>query len=118
MYKFLHIGFHFEGTLKIKELEPVFSQVGDWIRYSALSWIVWTDKSPDQVLSILRLYVTPNDQVLVLAIDPTSKQGWMPQWVWTWFDSKPPNQFGGLGALGLGALPQPQGLINQPPPKK
>lgn len=116
MSRFIHIGFAFPGAAKTKVLEPVVSQAGDWIRYSASAWIVWTDKNPDQIYNLLAPHLTTHEQVLIAYLDlPSGYQGWMPKWVWDWISGKlnPLN----LGAFGLPSALPPYGFgaLNSPP---
>ena len=118
MNRFVHVGFHFaSGIIKTTALEPAFRQVGDWIRYAGPCWIVWTDKSTEQIYAILKPYLHPDDQFLILSIDQSTKQGWMPKWVWDWLNSK--QNVNALGALYQPSPPPQNYLANIfDPPKK
>ena len=43
--RFLHVAFTWKVTARMKEMEPVFNQAHDWLRYSGNCWIVWTTLS-------------------------------------------------------------------------
>jgi hypothetical protein len=88
MNRFVHIGFAFHGVPKILDLEPVITTVGDWIRYSALSWIVWTDKPVGEIYFTLRRYLDAQDQVLVVKLDMLDSFGTLSPWIWEWINSK------------------------------
>lgn len=96
MNRIVHVGFNPFGAPKLKELEPYFTALGDWIRYSSTGWLLWTSYTPQQISDYLRPHLHPNDQLLILFVDPIGHQGWMPQWVWTWIANKDP-----LSQLGL-----------------
>jgi hypothetical protein len=88
MFRFLHIGFSFPGVPKMRDLEPAISLVGDWIRYSALSWIVWTDKPVPEVYQIIARSLDTQDQVLIAALNISDSIGILSPWIWTWINSK------------------------------
>jgi hypothetical protein len=90
MFRFMHIGFHFAGVPKVRDLEPPMTVVGDWIRYSALSWIVWTDKSAADIYLALRGSFDKDDQVLIAKLEMTDCIGSLSPWIWTWINSKVP----------------------------
>jgi hypothetical protein len=91
MYRFLHIGFSFPGVPKMRDLEPVISTIGDWVRYSALSWIVWTDRPTGEVFLTIRQYLDPQDQIFIVKIDPLDSFGSIGPWFWSWINSKTPS---------------------------
>jgi hypothetical protein len=138
MPRFIHIGFNFNGPILTTALEPAMMQLGDWIRYSASCWIVWTNYQPHVIADHIKNYVGPNDHYLVVALDMTAHQGWMPKWVWDWINDKlypgfsalantTPDPFGPLtsglinSAPNPPAPPRPTGLLGglfQPPNKR
>jgi hypothetical protein len=129
-HKFLHVGFHFGSTLKFRELEPVFTAIGDdWIRYAFNCWIIYTPRSAADVFYFLKPHLTADDQMLIVGIDVTERNGWLAQWIWEWMDRRrqlgppppptppPPdlkNALTGLGSpsvlgtLGLAGLLSPE----------
>jgi hypothetical protein len=88
MFRFVHIGFAFPGVPKMRDLEPAISNVGDWIRYSALTWIVWTDKPTTEIYGIIRPRLDAHDQILISAINLTDSFGNLSPWIWAWINSK------------------------------
>ncbi len=118
MNRFVHVGFHFFLPFPTtKALEPAFDQIGNWIRYAGNCWIVWTDKSPDQIFQILKPRIGENDQFLIAPLDLTTHQGWMPQWVWDWINSKQyQNPLAGLAGYNLNPLASLGGFGGLPPP--
>ena len=88
-YRFLHIGFTFNGPPRMRDLEPIFSSSGDqWLRYSAGSWIVWTEKSVSDWYAIVKPHIATSEFVLIVGLDMTERNGWQPQYIWDWIDSK------------------------------
>jgi len=99
----------------METLKPVLASVGDWIKYSHSSWIVWTDKSVDQIYAIIKPKLGPNDQFLVAPIDLSQKQGWMAQWIWDWIEGKLRAGPFNIPQVQQNPLLGPQ-LPNYPPP--
>src|SRR5262249_25942673 len=108
MYRFLHIGFAFPGAIKMRDLEPAMTTIGDWVRYSALSWIVWTDKPASQVFQILRWHLDANDQVYIVKLDTLDSYGSLSPWIWTWMNSKTRTIATGPSLEHLMALAKPK----------
>lgn len=90
MNRFLHVGFMFAGRPKVRDLEPAFVPLGDWIRYSTHCWILWTDKPVFEVYRHLAARLDQKDQILIAAIDPNDAIGFLSPWMWTWMQSKNP----------------------------
>jgi hypothetical protein len=91
MHRFIHVGFAFERALKMRDLEPVFLSTGDdWIRYSAVCWIIWTDKSTHYLFNLLRQHIDERDQILIAPIQPGEVIGRLSPWIWNWFNTKSP----------------------------
>jgi hypothetical protein len=87
--KFLHIGIHFKGALKTKELESVFgSGSSDWIRYAPNCWIVYTDNSPQWWTEHLRPHLTKPDAFVILEVKIETYWGLHQEWVWDWMTGK------------------------------
>ncbi|RLP25292.1 hypothetical protein D8676_12695 [Mesorhizobium sp. YM1C-6-2] len=60
----------------------------DWIRFHAWTWLLWTEKSPDQITNTIRLRLKPEDHLLVMPIAPDAYEGWALPWVWDWIRPK------------------------------
>lgn len=88
MHRFVHVGFVFAGVPKIRDLEPVMTTIGDWVRYSPLSWLVWTDKPLAEIYLVLQRYVDAHDQMLITGMNPQDAFGRLSPWIWNWINSK------------------------------
>jgi hypothetical protein len=91
MHRFLHVAFYFGERIKTNELEGVFTAIGDdWIRYSGLSWILWTDRPAPHVYALLSPHLGAEDQVLISALSFTQNDmyGSIAPWIWGWINSK------------------------------
>ena len=92
MHRFVHVGFFFGSRQKVAELEPVFTAIGsDWIRYATNCWILWTDKPAAHIYTLLEGRLDPNDSVLISGLNFPDSFGFLPPWIWGWFQSKQSN---------------------------
>lgn len=128
--RFLHIGINYLTPPNAETVARALDfYAPDWLRYSQNNWIVWTDKSAQQLTDFLRAYL-PNDQYLVLPIDHTQNvQGWMSQMVWDWLNRPrdsgwiPPTPYVdpldlyGAPQRRLGSPPGPPGPLGRLPKK-
>jgi len=84
----LHVSFTWSTPLtlaKLEELEPVFSSVGDWLRYAENCWIVRTDVDSNTLTRKLQKHMKSRDAVLIVPIDPNQIWGLQEKWIWDWF---------------------------------
>lgn len=91
MNRFIHVGFYFGGVPKILDLEPTFAALGDWVRYSATTWILWTNKSTEDVFIALRQKIDPADQMFIAYVVIEDCVGIVSPWIWTWIREKVPD---------------------------
>jgi hypothetical protein len=84
--KFLHISFQWSGAPKMAELEPVFDQALEWMRYAPNCWIVWTTTDATGWHNRLISHITANDRLFVCELNMANKQGWMERWAWDWMN--------------------------------
>jgi len=76
-----------DGKLQNEKFDNIFTQnAGDWLRFNAFTWIIWTDKTVNQWYEILRHHLTQADQVLIFPVDLRDRAGWSQEWVWEWID--------------------------------
>jgi hypothetical protein len=95
----------------MRDLEPAMATIGDWVRYSALSWIVWTDKPAGEIFATLRPYLDTQDQVLIIGVNMQDSFGSLTPWIWTWMNSK-------LAAPAIAHAPTLEELLGLPKPKR
>lgn len=103
--RFVHVGFAFPGVPKVLDLQPhVESVCQDWIRYSPLCWILWTNQPTATIYNSLARGMDTGDHVLISALVAEDLFGRMSPWVWDWMNSKRlPQPI--LYGHNLGALP-------------
>lgn len=87
MKQYLHIGFSgpFANNLNTLDNE-ILIHAEDWLRYAPGCCIVWTDKTPNEWVAIIKSHLTPSDSVLVVKVDISVNQGWTKQWIWDWIN--------------------------------
>lgn len=86
--RFLHFGFHFIGAAKVAQLNAVFDQAPDWLRYSGNCWIVRTDKSADWWANQLKPSLGPQDSLLIFQVNLKTRWGFADKWIWEWIDKQ------------------------------
>jgi hypothetical protein len=85
MAKFLHVGFSFDGEIKIDQLKPIFDTALDWYRYAPNCWIVWSTKTPEQWYEVLKPHlVEGKDTVLICELNMDSRYGALKKGGWDW----------------------------------
>lgn len=98
-HRFVHVAFVFDQRIKVHELEPVFTAIGDdWVRISAFSWILWTNKPAPYIYTLLQPHLDATDQMLIASMNSHDFYGNLSPWIWHWFNSKVPN-FAALGEV-------------------
>jgi hypothetical protein len=116
-YRYWHIGVIAVGPPDPKVLEPYVKSIcADWVRYGAGAWIIWSDKSGQQIYDAIRFGITADQQVLVVKVDLSDMQGWLPKWIWDWLNyprsNVPAASWASQNALaGLGGASQPNALL-------
>lgn len=68
--------------------DVIASNVGEWIRLSPFSWLIWTNKPSTQVANAFKEFLKPEDIVIAVYVDPRQAAGSAPQWVWNWINAK------------------------------
>jgi len=115
-HRFVHVGFHFAKTVKMTELEPVFTAIGsDWLRLSSLSWILWTNKPTPHIFTLLapHLDTQGGDQVIIAPLDMSQGFGFLSPWIWNWFENKTPGSAFSRGPDALALMRLPESAFKQ-----
>lgn len=92
-------------------IDAQLRQYGDWIRWNGWTWFVSTNYAPAVLRMALMSKLTTSDFVIVSELTPQAIEGWAPNWVWDWFNSRwfpppPPTT-----AIPEGAPPPQRGLL-------
>ena len=91
MKHFLHISFNWKGKAPIpKDINNAMDQAGDWLRYDDNCWIVYTEHDANAWYKYLERFLSDrvNQHLFICKLDPSMKQGWLPQWAWDWFKQR------------------------------
>lgn len=54
-----------------------------WAHYMKSTWLIASDKTPDQLVDELRPHLQSNDRILITALSKT-RQGLLPDGAWEW----------------------------------
>lgn len=101
IYHFYHIGISFPLGTRTNAIDYVLNNIinDDWVRYSANTWIVWSQKSAHDIYLMLSPHLNQTEQVLVFPIDANNRYGFASQWIWQWIDSKRTSPHKSLGDI-------------------
>ncbi len=85
MSTYFHVGFNFQGKPpKDNELEEIFNQAQDWLRYAPTNWIIYTNESLEIWTNRLRSQLSDTYTILLFEIDLKRHRGWAPTMVVDW----------------------------------
>jgi hypothetical protein len=62
---------------------------GKWWRYMQASWILSTEKTPQQVMEAIKPHMDPMDFLFVCELK-ANYQGWLPKPAWEWLGNELP----------------------------
>lgn len=66
-------------------VEDILNKATDWYRYADNCWLLYTGRDASKWYARLKPLVTAhNGNVLIIHVDPTDRQGWMPRELWQW----------------------------------
>jgi hypothetical protein len=84
-YRFIHVGFHFNGDAPIEALKVTFNSAKDWARYDKSCWILYTSTGLETWRDRIRNTpgVQPNDSFFLSEFE-ANYSGYMHDWVWEW----------------------------------
>ena len=80
--------FYKSGFTPTDSLDPAMSTIagGEWLRINTNTYFAWTNLTAEQAYNALKHLASQEDSIVIVAIDPTKRFGWAPQWVWNWID--------------------------------
>lgn len=88
---------------------------GKWWHYMASTWILNTQKSPQEVVDAIHPLMDSQDFLFVCELSPRY-QGWLPKPAWDWINSELKQPTGYESSLNtLLGLPQPQPSPSEEP---
>jgi hypothetical protein len=92
------------------DLYETLKQQGNWSRYMTSTWLLSTDKTPNQVVDAITPFLDSQDLLFVCELS-ANYQGRLPRQAWEWINAtlKPPTDYVAGFLSGLGTV--------RPPPK-
>jgi hypothetical protein len=69
-------------------VDRALDPLGEWIRINGLTWFLASNAASRDIYQHLLHTTNLTDQILVIALDPSDRYGWAPQWIWNWLDSQ------------------------------
>jgi len=95
-FVFLHVSFAEPPQYDAKTFEAVLNVVvSDWLRYCTNCYIVWTDKSTEELLET-NLGIPGMEDTYIVVCEFAEPFGVLPSWCWEWYV-----QDRGAGAIKL-----------------
>lgn len=71
-----------------QDLIAAIKAYGNWAHVLKSTWLIRTTQTADQVSTDLRKHMDPNDNLLVIEVNPKNKQGWLSRKFWNWMNGK------------------------------
>jgi hypothetical protein len=84
MATFVHIFIKPKSGVTSEMVERTINLGVDWYRYSDYCWIVKTTSTVEKWQTRLKPLVEPGGTLLIMAVDPTKRQGWIAKSFWEW----------------------------------
>ncbi|WP_445493134.1 hypothetical protein [Rhodopseudomonas sp. RCAM05734] len=72
----------------VEAVELCIQRFGDWFRFSASTWLCWTDVGPQALYGALRTALDARNNFLVTAFDPYQWSGWGPNVLEEWINER------------------------------
>src|SRR5580698_7749865 len=76
---------------------------GKWWHYMASTWLLSTNKSPQQVFDAIHPHLDNQDFVFVCELSK-NYQGWLPKSAWEWIYAQFPVDYSSILSAGIAAL--------------
>lgn len=91
-YKFYHIGVLFPFQPRSHLIDGALTAAArpddDWVRYAPNCWIVWTERSAEQIYNSMSYLLNQTEQVFIVEINLQNRHGMLLKAIWDWLDSK------------------------------
>jgi hypothetical protein len=72
----------------IQRIDALLSALGDWVRFSGMTWLLATDHSSPDIYAKLATFLKKDDSELIIRADPSDYSGWAAHWIDNWITSK------------------------------
>jgi hypothetical protein len=84
MATYLHIFIKPKAGINAEKVKEMMDLAVDWYKYSDYCWVVKTTSDVNKWQTRLKPLVEPDGTLLILAIDPSNRQGWIAKAFWDW----------------------------------
>ena len=84
MATFLHVFIKPKVGVSEDQIKQKMNLSIDWYKYSEYCWVVKTTSDVAKWQTRLKPLVEPDGTLLILAVDPTKRQGWIAKGFWEW----------------------------------
>lgn len=74
-------------SLDRQKLFDVLKKQGTWWHYMKPTWLLYTDKTPDQIVDNLKPYISGHGRLLVVPLERPF-QGLLPEDAWEWIHKR------------------------------
>jgi len=78
-----------------EKVDAGLSDIGDWVRFNAFTWFVWTGKSKEEIFKSIAESTGGGFEGVIMAVQPESAVGFAKTWIWDWLNDKMQKQFHG-----------------------
>ena len=84
------------SSLRPFVFDNAMSELGDWVRFNAVQWYLWTDKDKRQVVDEISTWLVGTEQFVVVVVQSEEAAGQAPEWFWKWLNDKMLRQYQGV----------------------
>jgi hypothetical protein len=87
MAHFLVATFNYgDDTDGFSKIQGVVEGALDWYRWNANTWILWTNRTPDEWQVLVSKHMSENTTFFFCALDVGNRQGWSQTEFWDWLN--------------------------------
>ncbi len=84
MASFYHVFLKPNAGVTEEQIKAKMDLALEWYKYSDFNWIVCTTSDAAKWQARLLPFAQPDGILLIMKLDPTSRQGWIAKSFWTW----------------------------------
>jgi hypothetical protein len=77
-----------ETPLNLTLGDAVAGSLGDWVRLTPMTWVIWTERTTAEVGQAFKDKLKSGDIVIAMYLDAREAAGVAPQWLWNWINAK------------------------------
>jgi len=76
-------------------VDGILGGYGDWVRFNAFTWFLWTDTPPGEINTALVSKLGQASSIVIASLETRAAVGWAPPWIWNWLNDRMLKQLGG-----------------------